>query len=69
MGQEVWINPPFHLIQQVIHKIKQDKTQAILVLPLWDDKPWFQESHNICVDYIELPRRIKLYARDDTGSL
>ena len=39
MGQKLWINPPFHLIQQVIHKIKQDKTQAILVVPLWDDKP------------------------------
>ena len=41
--KKLWINPPFHLIQQVIHKIKQDKTQAILVVPLWDDKPWFQE--------------------------
>ena len=37
--KKLWINPPFHLIQQVIHKIKQDKTQAILVVPLWDDKP------------------------------
>ena len=67
--KKLWINPPFHLIQQVIHKIKQDKTQAILVVPLWDDKPWFQEMQDICVDYIELPRKIKLYARDDTGPL
>ena len=67
--KKLWINPPFHLIQQVIHKIKQDKTQAILVVPLWDDKPWFQELQDICVDYIELPRKIKLYARDDTGPL
>ena len=63
------INPPFHLTQQVINKIKQDKTQAILVVPLWDDKPWFQELQDICVDYIELPRKIKLYGRDDTGPL
>ena len=54
--KKLWINPPFHLIQQVIHKIKQDKTQAILVVPLWDDKPWFQELQDICVDYIELPQ-------------
>ena len=39
--KKLWINPPFHLIQHVIHKVKQDKTQAILVVPLWDDKPWF----------------------------
>ena len=67
--KKLWINPPFHLIQQVIHKIKQHKTQAILVVPLWDDKPWFQELQDICVDYIEIPRKIKLYARDDTGPL
>ena len=36
---QLWIDTPFHLIQQVIHKIKQDKTKAILVVPLWDDKP------------------------------
>ena len=64
-----WINPPLHLIQQVIHKIKQDRTQAILCAPLWDNKPWFQKLQDICVDYVELPRKIKLYARDDTGPL
>ena len=32
-GQKLWLNPPFHLILQVIHKIKQDKTHAILVVP------------------------------------
>ena len=63
------MNPPFHLIQQVIHKIKHDKTQAILVVPLWDDKPLFQELQDICVDYNQLPRRTKLYAREDTGPL
>ena len=66
---KLWITPPFHLIQQVMHKIKQDKTQAILVVPLSDDKPWFQELQDICADNIELPRKIKLYARDDAGPL
>ena len=41
----------------------------ILVVPLWNDKPWLQELQDICVDYIELPGKIKLYARDDTGPL
>ena len=67
--KKLWINPPFHLIQQVIDKIKQDKTQAILVVPLWDDKPWFQEWQDIFVDYIQLPRKIKQCARDNTGPL
>ena len=67
--KKLWINPPFHLIQQVIDKIKQEKIQGDLVVLLWDDKPWFQELQDICVDYIDFPRKIKLYARDDTGPL
>ena len=69
LDKKLWIHPPFQLIQQVIPEIKHKKTQAILVVPLWDDKPWFQELQDICVDYIEPPRRIKLYARDNTGPL
>ena len=67
--KKLWIDPPFHLIQQVIHKIKQDRTQAIVVVFLWDDKSWLQELQHICVDYIKLPGKIKLYARDNTGLL
>ena len=65
--KKLCINPPFHLIQKVIHKIKQDMTQAILVVPLRADKSCFPGLQDICVDYIKLLRKIKLYARDDTG--
>ena len=34
--KKLWINSPFYLIQDIINKINQDKTQAILVVPLWD---------------------------------
>ena len=34
---------------------------------MWHDKPWFQELQDICVDYIERLKKIKLYARDDTS--
>ena len=30
-----WINPPFHLLGEVVQKLKEDRTQAILVVPLW----------------------------------
>ena len=35
----LWINPPFHLSGEVVQKTKEDRTQAILVVPLWDWKP------------------------------
>ena len=67
--KKLGINPLYHLIQQVIHKIKQDRIHAILVVPFWEHKPWFQELQDISIDHIELPGKIKVYARDDTGPL
>ena len=58
--RKLCIHPPFHLIQQVIPEINQDKTQAIFVVPLWDDKPLIQELQDIFIDYMGLPRKIKL---------
>ena len=50
-------------------KKKEDDTQAILIVPVWADQPWFAELEEILVDSVELARGIKLYARDDTGPL
>ena len=63
------MNTPFHLIRQVIHTVKQDKTEAIVDVPLRDNKPWFPELQDIFVDVIELAGKIKLYAKDDIGPL
>ena len=32
--KKLWINPLFHVIEQVMHNLKQDKTQVILVVRL-----------------------------------
>ena len=67
--KRLWINPPFHLLGEVVQKIKEDRTQAILVVPLWDRKPWWKDVLAMTVDSICLPHDVKLYARDDTGPL
>ena len=41
--RQLWINPPFNLIQQVVDKIKLDKACAILVTPCYKDATWFDE--------------------------
>ena len=65
----LWINPPFHLSGEVVQKLKEDGTQVILVVPLWDCKPWWKDVLAMTVDSMRLPLHIKLYARDDTGPL
>ena len=67
--KRLWINPPFHLLGEVVQKIKEDGTQAILVVPLWDWKPLWKDVLAVTVDSIRLPGDVKLYARDDTGPL
>ena len=67
--KRLWINPPFHLLGEVVQKIKEDRTQAILVVPLWDWKPWWKDVLAMTVDSICLPHDVKLYPRDDTGPL
>ena len=64
-----WINPLFHLLGEVVPKLKEDRTQAILVVPLPDWKPWWKDVLAMKVDSIRLPHDVKLYARDDAGPL
>ena len=67
--KRLWINPPFYLLGEVVQKRKGDRTQAILIVPLWDSKPWWKDVLAMTVDSIRLPHHVKPYARDDTGPL
>ena len=67
--KRLWINPPFHLLGEVVQKIKEDRMQAILVVPLWHWKPWWKDFLAMTVDSIRPPHDVKLCARDDTGPL
>lgn len=33
--------PPFSLIPRCLQKIRKDRTQGILIVPLWPSQPWF----------------------------
>lgn len=33
--------PPFSLISKVLHKIKKDKAEGIVVAPFWPTQPWY----------------------------
>ena len=67
--QRLWINSLSHLFGEVLQRLKEDRTQAILVVPRWDWKPWWKDVLAMTVDSIRLPDDLKLYARDDTGAL
>ena len=41
-GKQLYINSPFHLMHQVINKLKQDRpAKAIVIAPVWPNQPWW----------------------------
>ena len=58
--KRLWINPSFHLFGEVVQKIKEERTKAILVVPLWDWKQWSKDVLAMTVDSIRLPHDVKL---------
>ena len=67
--KRLWIKPPFHLLGDVVQKLKEGRTHAILVVPLWDWKPWWKDVLAMTIDSVCLPHDVKLYSRDETGPL
>ena len=43
--------PPFSIILKVLHKIQQDKGQAIVVVPYWTTQNWFSILLGMLVDH------------------
>ena len=56
-----YLFPPFPLIQKCIQKIKQDQTDALLIMPVWKSRPWYPLLLEMLMDLTELlPLRTKL---------
>ena len=67
--KQLWIQPPFHLLGEVVPKIKEDCTDAFFVVPVCDWRLWWKDVLAITVDSIRLLHDVNLYARDNTGPL
>ena len=40
--QPCWLNPPWDLIPQALHKIQQDHATCLACLPIWKTAPWWR---------------------------
>ena len=39
-GQFLWMNPPYSMLDKVVHKLIEDGQSAILVVPDWSHQLW-----------------------------
>jgi hypothetical protein len=54
-SRSVWLNPPWHLLPQVLEKLRASRARGILVYPYWPLQPWFQEVQRLSAFHFSLP--------------
>ena len=54
-GERVWLSPPWRLLPRVLAKIKEDRAQGILILPLWRSQVWFPLALDLNATWCLLP--------------
>jgi hypothetical protein len=50
-----WINPTWHLLPQVLEKLRASRARGILVYPYWSLQPWFQDVQRLSDVHFRLP--------------
>ncbi|KAK3289450.1 hypothetical protein CYMTET_3129 [Cymbomonas tetramitiformis] len=43
LGEVNWVNPPWSLLDEVAHKLREEKCAATVVAPYWPGQMWFQQ--------------------------
>jgi hypothetical protein len=51
----LWLNPPWHLLPQVLEKLRASRSKGILIYPYWPLQPWFQEVQRLSASHFRLP--------------
>jgi hypothetical protein len=51
-----WINPPFHMMADVVLKALKEKAKCIIVAPVWRSQLWFQVLERNCIAMCPVPK-------------
>ncbi|KAK3252441.1 hypothetical protein CYMTET_38263 [Cymbomonas tetramitiformis] len=43
LGEVNWVNPPWSLLDEVAHKLREERCAATVVAPYWPGQMWFQQ--------------------------
>ena len=70
--QLCWLNPPWDLIPQALHKIQQDHATCLACLPIWKTAPWWMKRFACkiapkCRRSTRLPKIIRLHGRKSSA--
>ena len=68
-GIRAYTFPPFTLIPRVLHKIRGDGAQVLLIAPRWPRRSWFRDLMDLLAGYpFTLPLRPDLLSQPVSGT-
>ena len=62
----LWINPPFETLEEVVNKIIEYKALAIIVVPEWPRRRWWQKLQRIKLEEYKFEPKEKIFLRGGT---
>ncbi|KAK3266617.1 hypothetical protein CYMTET_24769 [Cymbomonas tetramitiformis] len=51
-GEHNWVNPPWGLLDEVAHKLREEGAAATVVAPYWPGQSWFRELQALAAEVI-----------------
>ena len=63
-AQEVgttWANPPFSVLEQVVHKIVEDQARTVVVCPHWKQWKWWKAAQPLIEKQMFIPKNTKVF--------
>ncbi|KAK3275491.1 hypothetical protein CYMTET_16379 [Cymbomonas tetramitiformis] len=56
-GEHNWVNPPWGLLDEVAHKLREEGAAATVVAPYWPGQSWFREQEALAAEVDKATRR------------
>ncbi|KAK3269988.1 hypothetical protein CYMTET_21591 [Cymbomonas tetramitiformis] len=66
-GEVNWVNPPWSLLDEVVHKLREEGCAATVVAPYWPGQMWFQQLEAMADVVAILPRSRDLFTPSRLG--
>ncbi|KAK3233094.1 hypothetical protein CYMTET_56579 [Cymbomonas tetramitiformis] len=66
-GENNWVNPPWALLDEVAHKLREEGAAATVVAPYGPGQSWFRELEALATEVVIMPRRRDLFTPSRLG--
>ena len=60
-GQFLWMNPPYSMLDKVVHKLTEDGPSVILVVPDWPHRLWWRRLQSVVSTSLFFPRGHRVF--------